>query len=150
MAIVVMLTDGGQLITDAEVAAFVDGECRCAAFADEGLYYLLVPGEGSGQKIELKANIGGIVQTVCTLLTYASDASIGTPWEPLVIDISDPTSVHEIDISHSTLDNQSDWYNLQGMNLGTTKPTARGIYLNEHRPAAKDTYIPKKKKVIVK
>ena len=52
MAIVIMLTDGSRVITDAEVAAFIGSECRGAAFADEGLYYLLVAGEGSGQPCE--------------------------------------------------------------------------------------------------
>lgn len=127
MAIVIMLTDGGESINDAEIAAFIDGECRGTAFADEDLYYLLVAGEGSGQSIEIKANINGIVQTVCTTLTYVSDGSIGTPWNPYIIDISNPTGIN---ISQSTLDNDGSWYSLQGIFLGTTKPTISGVYLH--------------------
>ena len=125
MAIVIMLTDGGEPITDAEVAAFVDGECRGATSADEGLYYLLVAGEGSGQPIEIRANIDGTVRTICTSLTYASDSSIGTPWEPFVIDINDPSGINDIRVSVA----DSIWYTLQGVRCGTTRPTRSGVYL---------------------
>ena len=125
MAIVVMLTNGDELVTDAEVAAFVDNECRGAAFATDDLYYLLVAGEGSGQPMEIKANIDGSVSTVYTTLTYVSDGSIGTPWEPLVIDINELTGVKDV---QSSMDDGV-WYTLQGIKLGTTKPTLPGVYI---------------------
>jgi hypothetical protein len=125
MAIVIMLTDDGQAVTDAEVAAFIDGECRGAAFADEDLYYLLVAGEGSGQPIEIRANVNGIIKTVCTTLTYVSDGSVGTPWEPFVIDINDPSGINDITVPVA----DGVWYNLQGISCGTTRPTRSGVYL---------------------
>ena len=125
MAIVIMLTDGSRVITDAEVAAFIGSECRGAAFADEGLYYLLVAGEGSGQPIEIRANVNGSIKTVCTILTYVSDGSIGTPWEPFVIDINDLTGINDIRVPVS----DGVWYTLQGIRYGTTRPTKSGVYL---------------------
>ena len=125
MAIVIMLSDGGQPVTTSEVAAFVDGECRGAAFATDDLYYLLVAGEGSGQPMETKAVIDGSVRTVCTSLTYSSDASIGTPWEPFVIDIGNATNL-------STLNSHLEdgiWYTLQGIRYGTDKPKQPGVYI---------------------
>ena len=126
MAIVIMLTDGSRVITDAEVAAFIGSECRGAAFADEGLYYLLVAGEGSGQPMEIRAAINGTVCTVCTTLTYSSDGNIGTPWEPFVIDISGViTGIANVNTGYVP----GMWYTLQGIRIGTNKPTASGVYL---------------------
>ena len=55
---VVMFTNGGMPVADAEVAAFVDGECRGAAVAtmddEQPLYYLLIASEGSGQPMQLQ------------------------------------------------------------------------------------------------
>ena len=132
MAIVILLTASGEPIADAELGAFIDGECRGVAFADvaEGdlqapLYYLLVAGEGSGQPMEIRAGIGGTVMTVCNTLTYSSDGSIGTPWEPFVIDINDPSGINDI---RWTMDNGV-WYTLQGIRYGTKRPTSAGVYL---------------------
>ena len=125
IGIVIMLTDGSRVITDAEVAAFIGSECRGAAFADEGLYYLLVAGEGSGQPIEIRANVNGSIKTVCTILTYVSDGSLGTPWEPFVIDINDLTGINDIRVPVS----DGVWYTLQGIRYGTTRPTKSGVYL---------------------
>ena len=138
MAIVILLTDNGEPIADAEVAAFVDGECRGAAFADEveeelltPLYYLLVAGEGSGQPMEIRANINGNIMTVCNTLTYTSDGSIGTPWEPFVIDINDPSGINDSQLStvRSQLSMDDVWYTPQGIRYGTTRPTRPGVYL---------------------
>ncbi|MBR1377763.1 MAG: LamG domain-containing protein [Bacteroidaceae bacterium] len=125
MALVIILTDGDEPVTDAEVAAFIDGECRGTAFADEGLYYLLVAGEGSGQPIEIKASINGAIKTVCTTLTYASDGSIGTPWEPFVIDINNPSGINGIGEAMA----YGVWYTLQGIRYGTDRPTVPGVYI---------------------
>ena len=124
MAIVIMLTNGNELVTDAEVAAFIEGECRGTAFADDGLYYLLVAGEGSGQPIEIKACIDGTIRTVNTTLTYTSDGSIGTPWEPFLIDINDLTGINP---SQWAMVN-GQWYSLQGICLGTKRPKTAGVY----------------------
>lgn len=126
MAMVIMLTDGGIPITTGEVAAFVNGECRGAAFADDDLYYLLISGEGSGQPMEIRACINGTIQTVCTTLKYSSDGSIGTPWEPFVIDITDPSGIS--DVYGQSMANGI-WYTLQGIRYGTTKPKEPGVYI---------------------
>ena len=133
MAIVILLTADGEPIADAELGAFVDGECRGIAFVDEAegdllspLYYLLVAGEGSGQPMEIRANIGGKVMTVCNTLTYTSDGSIGTPWEPFVIDINDLSGIKSIDYSTMV---DGVWYTPQGIRYGTKRPTTAGVYL---------------------
>jgi hypothetical protein len=130
MTMVVLLTNGGMPVADAEVAVFVDGECRGAAVAtiddEQPLYYLLIAGEGSGLPMQLQVYLDGSIITLSADLVYFSDGNIGTPWEPFVIDISDAlgiSSVEDIDGSPSA------WYSLQGIYLGTKKPTTPGIYL---------------------
>lgn len=143
MSMVIMLTDNGEPVTDAEIGAFIGDECRGAAFAnvgkqsDEGnsqssLYYLLIAGEGSGQPIEIRAAlVGNIAErygsliTICNSLSYSSDGNIGTPWEPFVIDLNDLTGIANVDAN----DVPGVWYTLQGIRIGTTKPAKPGIYL---------------------
>ncbi len=125
MAVVIQLTDGDTPVTDAEVAVYIEGECRAAATADDGLYYLLVAGEGSGQTMEIVASVGGNTTTVCNTLTYTSDGSIGTPWEPFVIDLRDASGISDVHVAMVP----SVWYTLQGLRYGSDKPTAPGVYL---------------------
>ena len=96
MTVVIRLTDGDATLDNYEVAAFVDGECRATTWADEddGLYYLLVAGEGSGQPMEIRGAINGEVKTLFTTLTYSSDGNVGYPWEPFVIDVKDASMTY--------------------------------------------------------
>jgi len=125
MSMVVMLTSGGEAVTDAEIAAYIDGECRGAAFAESDLYYLLVAGEGSGQPMELRAAVKGEIQEIETTLTYSSDSNIGTPWEPLVIDLDVTTGITNMTGNYAP----GIWYTLQGIRIGKNKPTESGVYL---------------------
>ena len=92
MTMVIRLTSGGETIDTCEVAAFINGECRGAARADDGLYYLIIFGEGGGQDIEIRTCINGEIVTIDKSVVYYSDLNIGTPWEPYTIDISDALS----------------------------------------------------------
>ena len=72
-----------------EIAAFVGDECRGAVRADqEGLYYLVIAGEGAGQAMEIKAVIDGEIRTIDNTQVFVSDEHIGTPWEPYVIQLN--------------------------------------------------------------
>ena len=138
MSMVIMLTKDGQPVSDGEVAAFIDGECRGTAFASNAeskLYYLLIAGEGDGQPMEIRAAfVDNASQrndaqiTLSTTLTYSSDGSIGTPWAPFVIDINGSQGIREIADGKSS-DSQSCWYTLQGFRFGTAKPSTPGVYL---------------------
>ena len=149
MTMVVLLTNGGMPVANAEVAAFINGECRGAAVAttdeEQPLYYLLIAGEGSGQPMLLQVCIDGSIITLSANLVYISDGNIGTPWEPYVIDISDALGISRVeDIDGSP----SAWYSLQGIYLGTTKPTTPGVYLFR---TAKDSRQGKKgRKIVIK
>ena len=127
MSMVVQLVRGGEPVTDAELAAFIGDECRGAAVAAEtsGLYYLLIAGEGLGKAMQIRAVIDGIVTTVCTSVAFNSDAIIGTPWEPFVIDLDDLTGISAVS---SDLIDDTEWYTLQGFKIGH-RPTAPGVYI---------------------
>ena len=87
MTMVIRLTDGGAMVDTCEVAAFVGGECRGAARATDGLYYLLIVGRGGGQPMELRTCLNNAIVTIDNTLQYVSDRIIGTPKAPYIIDL---------------------------------------------------------------
>jgi hypothetical protein len=125
MTMVIRLVDGQVPVDSAEVAAFIDGECRGATRADDGLYYLIIAGEGSGQALDIRTCINGEILTIDRNITYTSDRNIGTPWEPYVIDIQKATSVEELLNGESANDKSFD---LQGRRLIST-PKEKGVYI---------------------
>ena len=125
MSMVIRLTDGEEVVDTAEVAAFIGGECRAATRADNGLYYLVIAGEGSGLPIELRTCINGEIRVIDSSLTYTSDANVGTPWEPYVIALNQADGISVV--SGQPADT-STFYDLLGRKLDT-KPTRKGIYI---------------------
>ena len=127
MSMVVKLVNNDEPVTNAELGAFIDDECRGTAVASEtsGLYYLLIAGEGLGKDMQIRAAIDGTVTTVCTSVPFNSDAIIGTPWEPFVIDLDDLTGISAVS---SDLIDDTEWYTLQGFKIGR-RPTAPGVYI---------------------
>ncbi len=93
MSIVARLVCDGLQVDTAEIAAFIDNECRATARANDGLYWLMVQGEDSGQLIQLCMVYNGEVVTIDQSLTFIGDANVGLPWSPYVIDISEVTGV---------------------------------------------------------
>lgn len=124
MSMVVQLIDKGEPVENAELAVFINGECRGAAACNNGLYYLLIAGEGSGQPMEIRAFINGEIRTLVTSLTYSSDGNIGTPWEPFVIDLDNLTGIEDI----KTAQRKDTWFRLDGIRLNGN-PKQRGVYI---------------------
>ena len=128
MSMVIALKDGEQSVDTCEVAAYIGGDCRGATRANDGLYYLIIAGEGSGQPLELRTCINGETVVIDNTLTYISDVNIGTPWQPYVIDLSKVlTGISTIAADDD--DNDSDWWTLQGFKIGR-KPTQPGVYIH--------------------
>lgn len=126
MSMVIRLVNDGEPVDEAEVAAFINDECRGVATCSEGLYYLLIAGEGSGQPIELRVAYGEEILTLNASITYSSDGNVGTPWDPLVIELQNTDdSINSIITDDGK---EEGWYSLQGIKL-QHKPTRRGIYL---------------------
>jgi len=97
MTMTIRLMDGDAVVDTCEIAAFVGDECRGAVRADsEGLYYLVISGEGSGQRMEIKTMLDGEIVTVDNTLTFVSDGHIGTPWEPYVINLQPTEGIEDV------------------------------------------------------
>ena len=104
MSVVLQLIADGQPLDTCEVAAFIDNECRATAKADDGLYYLMIQGEGSGQPIELRTIYQDQVIVIDQSLAFRSDENVGLPWNPYTIDLDRVTSVREPEAQPSTAD----------------------------------------------
>jgi len=128
MTMAIRLMDGEAVVDTCEVAAFVDGECRGATRASEnGLYYLVISGDGAGQPMTLRTCLNGDIIDIDNTQQYVSDANIGTSWEPYVIDLGNVLSgIHTIAVDNADDD---DWWTLQGFKIGR-KPTQSGIYIH--------------------
>lgn len=129
MTMAIQLKEGIAVVDTAEVAAFVGDECRGATRANSnGLYYLVIAGEGAGQPMTLRTCINGKIITIDDSQQFVSDDNIGTSWEPYVIDL-DNTTVGINRLSGSADDNDTEWYTLQGFRIGR-KPTLPGVYIH--------------------
>ena len=139
MTMVIKLTDGEAVVDTAEVAAFVGDECRGATRAEaNGLYYLVIAGEGSGHPMTLRTCIDGEIITIDNTQQFVSDDNVGTSWEPYVIDLQNLSDGINNLMGGDAAD--SDWWSLQGIKIGR-RPTQPGIYI--HR-GEKVTIKPKK------
>ena len=124
-----LLRDGDAVVDTAEVAAFIGDECRGATRAsDNGLYYLVISGDGAGQSMTLCTCIDGDIIGIDNTQTFVSDANIGTSWEPYVIDLKNlPSGIHTVSVDDA---DDGDWYTLQGFMIGR-KPTKPGVYIHK-------------------
>ncbi|MBO7139142.1 MAG: dockerin type I repeat-containing protein [Prevotella sp.] len=92
MTMVIQLKNGEQIVDTCEVAAFIGGECRAAERAERGLYFLLIPGDGGGQTVEIRTCLNDKIVTIDNSIVFESDMNIGWPKSPYVIDISEVLS----------------------------------------------------------
>lgn len=119
MTMVVKLTNGGETVVNAEIGAFINDECRGAAMSEgDGLYYLLIAGQGNGQTIELRVAIEGQIVKTDSSQTYRSDGNVGTPWEPYVIDLTPDAVIGDI-TGDGTVD-VSDYIGIANHIMGNT------------------------------
>ena len=128
MTMAIQLRDGDAVVDSAEVAAFIGDECRGASRAsDNGLYYLVISGDGAGQAMVLRTCIDGEIIDIDNTQTFVSDANIGTSWEPYVIDLKNVLSGISSIVTDDNDD--SDWWTLQGFKI-SRKPTQPGVYIH--------------------
>ena len=97
MTMVAEVRKDGGIVSDGEVAVFVDGECRFASSRadEESLRYLNIPGQGGGQ-VEVYVALDGQIYTTDVSETYADNKMIGTVTMPLIIRLGHPTSLEAI------------------------------------------------------
>lgn len=96
MTVTAVVMDGERVVADAEVGVFSGDECRASAFADDGLWFITIPGDASEQ-LTIRVATGGKVLNVKQSLTYVEDAIICTCNEPYIIQIGEPTDLETVD-----------------------------------------------------
>jgi hypothetical protein len=121
---------GGSPVENAEIGAFIDGECRGATGYKNGYYFLTVSGssaDDSQKKMELYVYVDGEEYMVDNALPFISDAFYGSLDEPYVLNIDNATGITVV--NGSAVDDDTDWYTLQGFRIGH-KPTQPGVYIH--------------------
>ena len=127
--IIAVVKKDGQERNDAEIGAFIGGECRGAIGCNKSHYFLTVMGsseEDSQKEMELRVWIDGEEFVVDDTLPFISDAAYGTLDEPYVLDVN-ATAIRSI--AAAVADDDADWYTLQGFKIGR-KPTQHGVYIH--------------------
>lgn len=96
MTLLAKVYNGEELVVDAEVAAFVGGECRATVFTDENGYVCLtIPGEGQGDVITFKVKVGEDIYDVERTIIYKDDDIVGSISKPYIIQIGEETSIDD-------------------------------------------------------
>lgn len=129
MNIIAVVKMDGTLIENAELGAFVNGECRGATECDNGYYFLTILGSSADDidnRVEIRVCVEG-EEYAATSLSFASDAIYGTLENPYVIDL-DATAITTIE-GNGNDDDDNNWYSLQGFKL-PRKPTKPGVYIH--------------------
>jgi hypothetical protein len=129
MTILATLEKDGKLIDNAEVAAFINGECRGNIKGVDGHYFLTVLGisaEDTRKHVALKAWIGGTEYDIDDMgFNFISDASYGSFADGLVnLIIGGDTGINSV----TDRDDNAEWYDLQGRKLNG-KPTKVGVFI---------------------
>ena len=130
MNVTAVIEKDGERMTNAEIGAFVNGECRGAVTYNNGYYFLTIMGSASddiNNNIELRAFIEGQEYTIDNTLPFISDASYGSLDEPYALTIS-TTGIRNYDDT-GVGDDDDDWYTLQGYKIGR-KPVVPGVYIH--------------------
>ena len=118
-----VLKDNAPL-ANAEVGVFADGECRAAAVTDNaGIAYLTIPGDDAVE-LTFKVAYDAEVTDISDVISYETDGIYGSPQNPIVFGIGDPTGIGRIEISAES-DSE---YDLMGRK---TTDSQKGIRIRE-------------------
>lgn len=127
MNIIAVIEKDGERREDAEIGAFVNGECRGAVTCNSGYYFLTILGSAAddmGNKVELRVMLDE-VEYVVAQLDFISDAFYGTLDEPKTYDVN-VTGINSILIDD---EDDNEWYTTQGYKLAK-RPTTPGVYVH--------------------
>ena len=130
MNIIAVVQLDGENIEDAEVGAFVNGECRGAINCIHGYYFLTIMGssvEDLHHQVEILVHKDGKDYWI-TQMDFISDAVYGTLETPFVLDLN-LTGIKNVNFDE---EDDSDWYTLEGFKIGR-RPTKQGVYIHHGR-----------------
>lgn len=97
MTVIARLTDGGAPVEGAEVAVFAGDECRGVSEEVDGLYFITVSGEGSGELMQVKVADRGQIHELRQNIVYSDNAMLGTLDSPYLLDISETMAVGSVE-----------------------------------------------------
>ena len=97
MTVIARLTDGGAPVEGAEVAVFAGDECRGVSEEIDGLYFITVSGEGSGELMTVKVADRGQVHELKQNIVYSDNAMLGTLDSPYLLDISETVGIASVE-----------------------------------------------------
>ena len=126
--IAVTVLDGSP-VENAEVGAFIGGECRGAVACKNGYYFLTIMGSSADDQdktIELRVWHDGEEYIVENDKHFVSDAAYGTLDEPYVLNLNASSGIRVV--NGSPVDD-TDWWTLQGFKVGR-RPTIPGVYIH--------------------
>lgn len=109
MTVTAVVLDGDQVVTNAEVGIFAGDECRASAFAEDGLWFLTIPGDKT-ELLTIKVatdNPSSTIHQTPNTLTYVEDAMIGTIAEPYIIQIGDDSAIDSVDGQKSGIESHN-------------------------------------------
>lgn len=96
MTMVARLVNGSTPLANTEVGVFASDGCRSSEVSNaDGILFLTIAGEGTGDKLTFKVNATGGVVELNQGLVYTDDATFGTLKDPYLIQL-DPTAVSDI------------------------------------------------------
>ena len=128
MTFIAVVEKDGERIEDAEVGAFVNGECRGAVSIHNGYYFLTVMGSSSDDEhstVELRVWSDGKEYVIENEKRFVSDSAYGTLEAPYVLSLDNVTGIRTI----TDDDDDREWYTLQGFKIAK-RPTHQGIYIH--------------------
>jgi hypothetical protein len=128
MVLIAQVVADGQPVEGVELGVFAGDECREAAVSDErGMIIITIPGDELCE-LTFRVNDGTGIRQMSTSITYETDAVVGLPKAPFVIDLAQATGIDEISssLSNSTI------YDMQGRKVRVddrTRKLRKGVYI---------------------
>ena len=122
-------TEEGEQLMDAEVAAFIDEQCRGSIKGENGYYFLTVlgnPSEDNNKYVNLKAWVDGVEYDITIKsIFFSGDANYGSFSDGVVqLVLGTQTGIRNI----LSDDEEATWYDLSGRKLNG-KPTKKGVFI---------------------
>jgi hypothetical protein len=131
MVLIAQVVSGDVPVEGVELGVFAGEECREAAITDEnGMVYITIPGDKSCELTfrTAYADASSVYSVPSVSVTYETDAVIGKPSAPFVIDLTSTTGIAEMENGELNMDNA---YDLQGrrVNVNDNVKVKKGIYI---------------------
>ena len=128
MVVIAKVVKNGMPMAGVELGVFAGEECREAAVADgQGMVYMTVPGN-KATKLTFRVVDGSDMYIASETVDYETDAVVGKPRSPFIIDLGGATDIRNI--SYEMGDDSV--YDLQGRKVrldDQSRKLRKGVYI---------------------